>query len=140
TLGYSPTGHTVTAKYVDGGAFVDTSTPPTGLKAYYDSDGDKTVTITKATLTVTANPQTKIYGAGDPTLTYSVTGFVNGDTSSILSGALNRAAGETVAGGPYAITQGSLSAGSNYSISFTGANLTITTATLTVTANPQTKI
>ena len=40
--------------------------------------------------------------------------------SSVFSGALTRAAGETVAGGPYAISQGTVSGGSNYSISYTG--------------------
>ena len=45
-----------------------------------------TLTVTPAPLTVTANPQTKVYGAALPALTYQVNGFVNGDTSSILSG------------------------------------------------------
>ena len=33
---------------------------------------------------------------------------------------------ETVSGGPYAITQGTLAADSNYTITFTGSTLTIT--------------
>ena len=45
-----------------------------------------------------------------------------------------------MSGGPYAITQGTLAADSNYTIAFTGSTLTITPATLTVTANPQTKV
>ena len=36
--------------------------------------------ITAAPLTVTASDQTKVYGTTDPTLTYSITGFVNGTT------------------------------------------------------------
>ena len=39
-----------------------------------------TLTIDKAALTITANNQTKVYGAALPTLTASYTGFVNGDT------------------------------------------------------------
>ncbi|TXE06930.1 MBG domain-containing protein [Algoriphagus aquimarinus] len=91
--------------------------------------------ITKATLAVTANAGiSKIYGNGDPTLTYQVSGFKNGDTQAILSGTLARAAGENV--GNYAINLGTLSAGSNYTISFTGANFAITPRKLNVTANP----
>ena len=45
-----------------------------------------------------------------------------------------------MSGSPYAITQGTLAADSNYTIGFTGGTLTITPATLTVTANPQTKV
>ncbi|WP_170932507.1 MBG domain-containing protein [Belliella buryatensis] len=91
--------------------------------------------ITTKTLTVMANPeQAKVYGANDPELTFKATGFVNEDDESIISGTLTRAAGEDV--GVYAINQGTLSAGDNYSIEFTGADFNITTKTLTVMANP----
>jgi hypothetical protein len=56
-----------------------------------------------------------------------------------FTGGLTRAAGETVAGSPYAITQGSLSAGNNYNLTFVGANLTITKAPLTVNVANATK-
>ena len=94
--------------------------------------------ITKALLSVTANPQTKVYGTADPTLTYGFSGLVNGDTSAVFVGALGRAAGQNV--GNYAITIGTLSAGGNYTIAFTSANFSITPALLSVTANPQTKV
>jgi type IV secretory pathway protease TraF len=51
----------------------------------------------------------------------------------VFSGALSRASGQNV--GNYAITQGTLTAGANYTISFTGANFAITPATLTYVAN-----
>jgi hypothetical protein len=87
------------------------------------------VTVNPALLTITANPQTKVYGAADPTLTYSAAGFKLTDSAaSVLTGALTRATGETVAGSPYAITQGTLAANSNYTISFTGSTLTINPA------------
>jgi uncharacterized delta-60 repeat protein len=102
---------------------------------------DNTLDITPATLTVAADPQTKIYGAADPALTYVATGFQFSDTAaSVLTGSLTRAAGEHVAGSPYAITRGSLSASTDYSIAFTGSSLTITPASLTVTANARTKV
>jgi type IV secretory pathway protease TraF len=91
------------------------------------------LTITTALLSVTANAQTKVYGANDPKLTFGVSGLVAGDTLSVFSGALSRAPGQNV--GNYAITQGTLSAGANYAISFTGANFAITPATLTYVAN-----
>ncbi len=88
--------------------------------------------ITPRALTVTANARTKVYGDADPALTYSYTGtLVSGDS---FSGSLTRAAGENV--GTYAITQGTLTAGSNYTITFNGANFTITPRPITVTATP----
>ena len=46
-----------------------------------------------------------------------------------------RVAGENV--GPYAINQGTLSAGTNYALAFVGANLTITARPVTVTPTPR---
>src|SRR6185295_5064364 len=89
----------------------------------------------------TADHQTKVYGSADPTLSYVVMGLQSSDTEAgVLSGALARDPGETVAGSPYAITQGALVANSNYSIDFTGDTLDITAATLTVNADHQTKV
>jgi len=104
--------------------------------------------ITPAALTVAANSQSKVYGTGDPALTFGITGLVNNpalaiaDTAgTVLSGTLTRSSGESVAGGPYAITQGTLAANSNYTLnSFTGNDLVITPAALTVAANPQSKL
>jgi len=93
------------------------------------------LTITPAALNVAANSQNKIFGTSDPVLTFSVTGLVNNpalgiaDTAGIvLSGALTRVPGESALGGPYAITQGSLAANSNYTLGFTLNNFTITGA------------
>ena len=94
-------------------------------------------TITPATLTVTADSQSKLYGALDPEFTYTVEGLKYEDTKeAVFEGTLSRAVGEEV--GIYAITQGSLTAGNNYTISFTGANLIISKAKLTITAKPKT--
>ncbi|MGH8623563.1 MAG: MBG domain-containing protein, partial [Burkholderiales bacterium] len=65
---------------------------------------------------------------------------INDTVPIVFSGGLTRAPGEAVAGSPYAITQGTLTANANYNITvFTGNNLTITTAPLTVTANNATR-
>ena len=86
----------------------------------YDVSGETTFTINKKTLNITANDQEKAAGSDDPTLTYTQDGLLAGDA---ITGVLSRAAGETV--GTYAIMQGTLSAGNNYTINFTGATLTI---------------
>ena len=99
-----------------------------------------TADITGRALTVTADAKTKMYGEADPAFTYQLTSgaLVSGDG---FSGALSRTAGESVAGGPYAINQGTLTAGPNYTIAFTGAALTITPRPVTVTADAgQTKV
>ena len=77
--------------------------------------------ITAKDLTITAAAASKASGATDPTLTYSSNGLLDGGS---ITGSLARASGETA--GVYPITQGTLSAGGNYSISFTGANFVIT--------------
>jgi hypothetical protein len=94
--------------------------------------------ITPKPITVTADAsQTKIYGATDPVFAYSISpSLESGDT---FTGALTRVAGENV--GTYAITNGTLSAGSNYTITYVGADFAITTKPITVTADAsQTKV
>jgi len=90
-----------------------------------------TLTVNPAALIVNANAQTKEYGATDPVFTYTVSGFLNGDSTGIFTGSLNRMPGENV--GTYSITKGNLSAGSNYQIIFNGNNLTITIASQHIT-------
>jgi hypothetical protein len=90
-----------------------------------------TLTINRATLSVAAAAQTKEYGAADPALTYTVSGLLNGDNTGIFTGSLSRNSGEAV--GAYPITKGSLSAGSNYTINYTGNSLTITKASQHIT-------
>src|SRR5206468_3449951 len=97
--------------------------PDNKLTNYSVTISNGTLTVTTAPLTVTADAQTKVYGDADPTLTYQLTtgALLGGDS---FSGALSRAAGENA--GAYAIQQGTLTAGTNYAITYVGANLTIT--------------
>ena len=98
----------------------------------YQGELSATWAITEKPLAITADAQSKVYGTVDPAFTYTAEGLVEGES---LSGALARAEGEAV--GEYAITQGNLAASSNYTVTFTGAKLTITAATLTgVAATP----
>ena len=138
-----------------GGAFTTTgltvASSPDTVNYAYTSDGTfasasttSTLTVNPATLTITADAETKVYGTADPALAYTASGFQFHDTAgSVLTGALARAQAGTLAGeqaGGYAISQGTLAANSNYTISFTAGTLTITPAPLTVTANAQTKV
>ena len=95
------------------------------------------LTITAKPITVTADPQSNAYGSADPTLTYTAPSgaLESGDS---FSGSLTRESGTNV--GTYAIQQGTLTAGDNYNISFTGANLTITAKPITVTADNKSKV
>ena len=97
----------------------------------------KTVSITveKLLITVTADPQSKVYGTADPELTYTFSPALIG--SDTFSGALARPAGENV--NSYSITQGTLSLNSNYSINYFGSVLTVTAKSITVTADAKSK-
>ena len=101
------------------------------------------LTVTPAPLTITANNQTKVYGAALPTLTASFSGFVNGDTSASLTTqptlSTTATASSHVSGNPFSITA-SGTADSDYSITYVGGSLTLNTAPLTITANNQSKV
>jgi hypothetical protein len=93
--------------------------------------------ITKKTVTITPNSaQTKVYGAIDPTFTYTTSGLVGAD---VATGTLSRAAGESVA--TYAITLGSVTSGTNYDTVLAAAPVTfsIITRPITVTATTNSK-
>lgn len=81
------------------------------------------VAAQKAPLTVTADAKSKTSGDADPALTYAHGALAGTDTEAVFSGALARAAGEEA--GAYAIGQGTLTAGDNYDIAFTGAEFVI---------------
>jgi hypothetical protein len=103
----------------------------------YSGSATGQLEITPIDLTITAEAHTKVYGESDPELTYQITAgaLLDGDS---LSGEISRDSGEDA--DSYAITQGTLRAGSNYSITFISANLTITPLALTITADDQSKL
>jgi hypothetical protein len=97
--------------------------------------GDE-LTITRRAVTVTADDRSKTYGEADPALTYEITaGSLAYDDT--FAGALDREAGQAV--GLYDITQGNLRLSDNYALTFVGAELTIGTRELTITADDQSK-
>jgi hypothetical protein len=130
-------------------AACSTSTVPAGTNAIvatYSGDANNNPSgnslagnqvINKATLTVTANNASMIYGGTVPTFTASYTGFVNGDTSSVLSGSpsLTTTATSASPAGTYTITAavGTLAA-ANYTFKFVNGTLTINNPLPTATS------
>ena len=105
--------------------------------SYQGKTTTQAITVAPAALTVTADAKSKSYGADDPALTYTYSGLVNGDTDAVFSGALARDEGD--AAGEYDIVLGTLSAGANYAISYTGAKLTISKVDSALSTAPQGK-
>jgi hypothetical protein len=134
-----------------GQAVITAST--TGLGAgNYDfavSTTDGTLTINKAHLTVAADNQTRLYGQANPTLTETISGFVNGETLATsgvtgsasavgaTSATVNTAVGQAVI---TASTTGLGAGNYDFAVSTTDGTLTINKAHLTVAADNQTRL
>ena len=90
------------------------------------------LTITPRAIIINAYARVRTYGDANPALTWWIggQGLANGNT---LSGALATSATTASNVGTYAITQGTLAASANYSVTYNGANLTILPRPLTVT-------
>ena len=116
-----------------------TFTPTDGVD-YTTATTTVPLTVNKGNLTVTANNASRVYGAANPAFTPSYSGFVNGDTSAVLTGSPSLTTTATAASpvGSYTITAaaGTLSA-ANYSFTFVNGTLTVTKATsvLSVTSS-----
>ena len=94
-------------------------------------------TISARPLAISADAKSKTYGEADPALTYTLTsGSLIG--TDVIGGSLERVSGENA--GTYSIHQGTLDAGTNYTVAFTAALLTVQPAPLTVTADNQAKV
>ena len=121
-------------EYATSPKFKDAGTYTVGYKVtaagYTTVTGTVDVTINKAPLTVTANDQTKVYGEDDPQLTYKTEGLKGEDQPT---GALARSEGNNA--GKYAITQGSLSGGNNYELTFNPGTLEITQRSVKIVAD-----
>jgi hypothetical protein len=98
-----------------------------------------TLTVTPATLTATANDETRVYGAEDPEFGITYSGFLNGDTEAMITPPT--ATASTDATGPvgeYTITLNGGTA-NNYTISLVNGTLNITKAPLVATAADATR-
>lgn len=95
-----------------------------------EAQASYTLTVAKKAITVTPNALSKIVGANDPVLTYTVSGAQNNEVPG-FTGALSRAQGETA--GTYAIKLGTLALAdkgtfkaSNYTLQFSSTPVLFT--------------
>jgi uncharacterized membrane protein len=127
--------HNVTAFYTsDNGNFTASDNSASPLQR----------TISPASLTITADNQSMVYGGTLPALTASYSGLVNGDTPATFSVSPNvppvlGTVPATSHAGSDAITV-SGAADPNYSISYVPGTLTITPAPLVITADNKSKV
>jgi len=102
-----------------------------GNSNFLASSGTFGLTVSPAVLTVGAANSTRAFGAANPAFTFTVSGFVNGDTQSVVTGTptVTTTATPTSAPGAYPITPtlGTLNA-ANYSFIFANGSLTVTRA------------
>ncbi|MBT8522558.1 hypothetical protein G6737_08440 [Polynucleobacter paneuropaeus] len=115
-----------------------------GLSNYSITFVNAAMTVTPKLLNVVINDQTMVYGASVlPTLTYSVTGLVNNNTTSVtlstLATAYNGIAGSASPFNSYPITASSVSNPNYYitSASAPAGNLSVIKADLLITAGNQ---
>jgi len=99
------------------------------------------LSVTPGSLTVTADSKTKVYGSGLPVLTASYAGFVNGDTVSSLTTAPSLSTTATTSSpvGSYPITANG-AVGANYTIGSVNGSLSVTPASLTITADSKSMV
>ena len=93
----------------------------------YSGQAQKTFSITKKALTVTADNKSVTFGDDAPTYTESYDGFVNNETNAVLGGTLAFACDyvkNQSGAGNYDITPSGLTS-SNYDITFTKGTLTV---------------
>ena len=94
--------------------------------------------INPALLTVTAANESMTYGGTVPTLTYTYTGLVNGDTiTNVTETSIGAGSLTTVGTYPIILSAATGTGLSNYTISYVDGTLTVTPAPLTVTATDQ---
>ncbi|MFY0256171.1 MBG domain-containing protein [Chitinophaga sp. 30R24] len=118
------------------GSITVTATQPGNNDYLAATPVSRTFQVNPATLTVTADDKQKAYGEANPPLTYTITGFVNNEDNSVVSGAavLNTNADASSTPGTYTITVavGTLSA-ANYLFTTAGGSLTVNLAAQTIT-------
>jgi hypothetical protein len=118
---------------------------PTDTTDYTTATDSVVLTVNQATLTVTANNASRVYGQANPAFTYTINGFVNGDTSAVVSGAASLTTSATTSSAPgnYTIVVGlgTLSA-ANYTFAFQDGTLAVTqdSTTTTLTTSVSTAI
>ncbi len=113
-----------------------------GLSNYTIGYTNGTLTVTAATLTITANNDSKTYGTLKTFISTAFTesGLVNGNSITSVTETSNGAGSSTtVATYPIVPSAATGTGLSNYTIGYVNGNLTVNPATLTITANNDSK-
>jgi len=110
---------------------------------YNFSASDGTLTITKGTITVTADNKSRVYGYSNPSFTYSYSGFKNGDNLGVIGGTPTGSSNATLTSniGNYDIVPNvsGLSA-TNYTFNVVNGILTVNTAVINVVADNKSRV
>lgn len=135
TFTYSPVAGTVLSA---GSQTLSVTFAPTDSADYSTQTATVTLVVNKATLTITPNPASKVYGAANPAFTGTVTGLIPGDAISVgyTSAATTTIVVGVYSSGPNAIsstTSGPVNILGNYNYIQPLGTLTITQATTTLT-------
>ncbi|MCH7400203.1 gliding motility-associated C-terminal domain-containing protein, partial [Belliella sp. DSM 107340] len=98
-----------------------------------------TLTVGQKAVTITADDKSKIYGEGNPSLTFAYDGLVNGDEKVVTEPSISTKATASSNTGTYPIT---LSGGTdaNYAITLVNGTLTVGQKAVTITADDKSKI
>src|SRR5207249_7347338 len=143
SIGVSPVfGTTATISSPVGSYPITVTGPVASSTNYAISYVDGTLGVDPAPVTVTAESTSKVYGAAVPALTATSTGLVSPDTLSSIGVTLSLSTTATASSAvtTYPITvSGTPATSSNYTISYVDGTLTVTPASLTVTANDTSK-
>jgi hypothetical protein len=132
TYDYSPAAGTVLGVGVH---TLNVTFHPTD-SSYNSVNGSVQLTVTPATVAITAPNLTRAYGDANPVANPAYGAFVNGESSAVLATPAACGSSATAASrvGTYAITCSGATAG-NYQFTYAPGVLTVTTAPLSVTPN-----
>jgi hypothetical protein len=139
----SPSYSRVAGETVVGGPYTISAalSPEAALSNYNITYNTASFTINKASLTATAEDKSRKYGAENPQLTVSYSGFVNGEGINVLTEAPVPSTSATQSSGvgnyPISVTGG---VAANYSLTYVAGTLTINKADIAVVADNKNKI
>jgi hypothetical protein len=137
TFAYAPAAGAVLSA---GSQTLGVTFTPTDTASYATATATQTLTVNKATLTATADNQSRVYGTANPALTVSYAGFVNNDTAAAITAPIADTAASTASAvGTYPITLTG-GAAANYTLTPVNGTLTVTKAALAAIADDKSKL
>jgi hypothetical protein len=137
TVSSGPASITNNVLSVTGAGTVTVTATQAGNATYSPAKSvSQSMTVAQAQLTMTADNKTRVDNTWNPTLTYTTTGFVNGDTAAVLNGgpSISTTATASSPAGNYPITLASVTyengnttpSATNYTMSYVPGTFTIT--------------